>query len=323
MTDETLDRRFRYLELKVWIYGIVSFILVLVVTGLVAYKMGIFTPTTQLVIYSPSGEGVHAGMPVKLSGFTIGRVVGAELIDDPTDDVGGKNKQASLVIRVTLDIDTEYMKWIRGDSTAMLRKEGVVGDSIIDVRPGSRAAIPLLGGDTIPFIREKSITEYVADITSAVETIKGKAGTFLEYINDPEGDIKRSIKDFRILMAEFRETRDQITALLGNLDKSIGNVAENSSGALHELEGTMSQTNKAMPEILRQVNEALGQLQMVLDDLKKMSASLAEKAPELMDKSAEMTEGATSVTESLKNMWPISGFISKPSNEPDPVQSDE
>lgn len=323
MAEEPLDRRFRYLEVKVWIYGIVSLILVAVVTGFVAYKMGIFTPTTSLVVYSPSGEGVHSGMPVKLSGFTIGRVVATDLIDDPTPDKGERKKAASLVIRVTLAIDTAYMKWIRADSTALLRKEGMVGDAIVDVLPGSRSAQPLQEGDTIPFVREKSITEYVADITSAVENIRGKAGTFLEYINNPDGDIKQSIKEFRLLMGEFHETRDQITTILANLDHHMGAVATNSSGALNQLEETMRQTNEAMPDILRQVNENLTKMQQVLDDLKKMSASLAVRAPELLEKGNNAAEGAAAITESLKNVWPLSGYVEKPIPVEPSVQSDE
>ncbi|MBF0170419.1 MAG: MCE family protein [Nitrospinae bacterium] len=323
MADETLDRRFRHLELKVWIYGIVSLILVAVVTAFVAYKMGLFTPTTTLVVYSPSGEGVHAGMPVKLSGFTIGRVERTELIDDPSRGAAGGGKATALVIRVTLAIDTEYMKWIRADSSAMLRKEGMVGDAIVDVRPGSHTAASLKGGDTIPFVREKSITDYVADITSAVEAIKGKAGSFLEYVNDPDGDIKQSIKEFRLLMGEFHQTRDQIATLLGNLDRHVGMVADNSSGALEQLEGTMRQTNEAMPDILAQVHDSLVKLQTVLDDLKKLSAMLAVRAPELMEKGTDAAEGGIAVTESLKNVWPLSQYVEKPAPAAATVQSDE
>ncbi len=75
-------------------------------------------------------------MPVKLSGFRIGRIHKIALDD-----------QAKVIVR--LKIDRKYSKWIRADSVATFRQEGLVGDRIIDVSVGTPDR-PALADDDVP-----------------------------------------------------------------------------------------------------------------------------------------------------------------------------
>ena len=324
------DRRFAALKLKVWIFTLFSVLTVVGASLFIALKTGYFDATTTLHTLSPSGEGIHTGMPVKLSGLTIGRVTAMELVGNPRKPMLGSPKGASLFIRVSLAVETEYMKWIKSDSAAMLRKEGMVGDPIIEIFSGSRDSRPLQNDDYIKFEREKSITDYAADITAAIEQIKSKANSFFEYINDPEGDIKEAIRHLNKFWSDIHETRNQITDLLTNMDsrineitKEANRVTDKTTGAMGQFHETMEYSNEAISQLVENVNGSIDKLNDILEEMKTLTEVTVEKAPELLDKGGEVADSAKEVTESLKKVWPIQGNIETPRTKTLPVKSDE
>ena len=119
-------------------------------------------------------------MPVKLSGFRIGRIQKIALDD-----------QAKVIVR--MKIDRKYSKWIRADSVATLRQEGLVGDRIIDVSVGSPDR-PVLADDAfLPFQEEETLTDIALEMSESVKNVLAEVRKTIAYINDPQGDIKRTL----------------------------------------------------------------------------------------------------------------------------------
>lgn len=117
------DKRFKNLEIKLGVMVLVAIIGIAVVFVLLGLERDIFTPKYRLRFVTESGSGFVEGMPVKLSGFKIGRVRSTELTE-------GAN------VLVTIEINKRYQKWIRADSKVHLAKEGYIGESYIEVTTG-------------------------------------------------------------------------------------------------------------------------------------------------------------------------------------------
>jgi len=311
------DRRFKGLELKVAGFAFVSLACIATLVVFVAYRSGYFTNETRLFLIAPSGEGISAGMPVKLSGFSIGSIKKIELVEKlakPGRD--GDNLPAPFSVRVQLSLNTKYLKWISRDCRAVLRREGMMGEQIIDLLPGPADAPRLKQNDYIRFEKEKAIVEYVAEITNAIELIKAKTTTFINYVNDPDGDVRLVVKDLKKFWADIHETRRRMAVLLINLDQKVDIVTKDANritnsalNALSNLNEAVISTNATFPKTLKKVNLALDKLSDILEDTKKLVGTLTEKAPELMEKGGELSESAETLTDSIKKVWPISKYV--------------
>ncbi len=311
------DRRFKGLELKVAGFAFVSIACIATLIMFVAYRSGYFTKETRLFLVAPSGEGLSAGMPVKLSGFSIGSIKKIELVEmsanpEPDADI----PPAPFSVRVQISLNTKYLKWISRDCRAILRREGMMGEQIIDLIPGPADAPRLKQNDYIKFEKEKAIVDYVAEITNAIELVKAKTTTFINYVNDPDGDVKLVVKDLKKFWADIHKTRRQMAALLINLDQKVDIVTKDANritnsavDALGNLNEAVTSTNATLPKTLKKVNLALDKLSDILEDMKKLVGTLTEKAPELMDKGGELSESAETLTDSIKKVWPISKYV--------------
>ena len=118
------DPRFKHLEAVVGAFVLGALAAIVAAVLYIGSETDLFGEKYYLRLKSHSGTGIQKGMPVKLSGFRIGRIDRIELDD-----------QAQVTVRLT--IDRKYSKWIREDSAATLQQEGLVGDTVISVSAGS------------------------------------------------------------------------------------------------------------------------------------------------------------------------------------------
>ena len=117
------DERFRGLLIKVVLFfllALAGLALGLVFSGV---KKGLFSPKTPVFFIADNGQDIKEGMPVKLSGFKIGSVKHIEL-----DNLARA--------RVEMQIENNYFTLLDANTVISLRKESMLGDSILEVEAG-------------------------------------------------------------------------------------------------------------------------------------------------------------------------------------------
>src|SRR3990167_5385636 len=103
--NEDKDPRFKGLELKVGIMALAAIVGIAVVIAFMGVKRDLFTKKYTLGLRVETGSGFVEGMPVKLSGFKIGRVKKLELTETAN-------------VTVTLEINKKYQRWLREGTKA-------------------------------------------------------------------------------------------------------------------------------------------------------------------------------------------------------------
>src|SRR3954447_25232417 len=83
----------------------------------------------------PDGTQLAEQAEVRISGVPVGRVV-------KVGDAGNR-------IRATLQLDRRYVP-LRGEVRAMLRAKSLLGETYVELTPGTRAAPPVRDGSTLP-----------------------------------------------------------------------------------------------------------------------------------------------------------------------------
>lgn len=101
------------------------------------YRVGlvfdVFARHYDLVTLLPSAMGLREGAAVTVAGKRVGQVRTIELI--PVHAKTGHNNVA-----VRLAIEDNVSDQIRADSRAFLRMQGLLGDRLVDIEPGSSGA---------------------------------------------------------------------------------------------------------------------------------------------------------------------------------------
>lgn len=299
------DPRFRHLEKKIGAFAAVALIGIVIVVLMVGIEKDLFTPKYTLRFTVEKGTGFSRGMQVKLSGFKIGRVKTITL-----------NEQA--MVDVYIEIDKQYQKWIRKDSAVRLVKEGLIGDFVLEVSVGSPKEPLLKNGDTIAFVKTKGLEEVANEIAEKVKPVLIEVRDIINYINDPNGDIKQSLKNIRHLTGELETTRRHVDTLLVTANGRVAAVAgtatktmENINTKVNSLEPLLVKVDtnlSKLPPILEKTEKTMGNVEKITGDLRKASPRI----PVLVNRTQDAVEGADTVLNALKETWPIKNHVPVP-----------
>ncbi len=121
----------------------------------------------NLVTLLPSANGLIQGAGVRLAGQDVGKVARIDFV--PVSE----RRDPDHVLRITLAIKRSVSEQIRTDSEARIRTQGLLGDKIIDLTPGTPEARILAAGDTV---RGAIAIDYEQMVASAAELVDDMAG---------------------------------------------------------------------------------------------------------------------------------------------------
>ncbi|MDH4184166.1 MAG: MlaD family protein [Nitrospinota bacterium] len=323
------DRRFKGMELRVGLFAVVSLLGGAALLAYVVNRSDFFSPTSAIYFYVKSGEGIKEGMPVKLSGFSIGSVKKQDLTDMSAVEKAHSAGLKGLAVKVTLDIKTRYMDWIPNDSKAFLRKENVIGDQIIEIIPGASPVI-MKAKEHIIFAKEKTLNDYFADITEEVKKVQEQAGETIDYVNDPKGEIKKALDNFHKFTVGLVETREKITHAFVTMDSTLGTVNEQvldlslkANKAVEDLNMALATTNTSLPRTFGKIDESLEAINRLVEEMQKLVTVMGRDLPEMAAAGMDVTQDAGAVMDSLKNTWPISRNIKPAQGAPMEMESHE
>lgn len=265
---DTRDHRFSHLEVKIGLFLFAALLAGVVGVYIVGAQNDLFSQKIQLYFTVDNGSGFVEGMPVKLSGFRIGRLVKTSLNQDARVDV-------------EIQINQRYQQWVRQDSKVRRTKESLVGDDIIEIDAGSSQLPALEDGDNIRYERIKTLEEHAAEIADELKPVLMQVAEIIAYVNDPEGDFKNSLRNFANLSRQLVSTtvnlESDIRATLARLDQSftaVDGMLADSRTTINSLQGTLVQVDSAVGNVAQDIPSLLNRLEKILDHVEKLSADL-------------------------------------------------
>lgn len=292
------DPRFYHLEKKVGVF--VTSAIVLLVLLFIGIKHDIFTPKYTLFFTADRGRNISEGMPVKLSGFKIGKVSSLSL-----------DEQAK--VKVEMAVYRKYIKWIRQDATAKLVKEGGLwGDNVIEITGGSTKFPPIENKSSMNFERSKDLDDVIEELKPTLAEIKG----MINYVNDPQGDIKVTLGNLRKISEQIFVTKAELDKLIKNTNNGVLETSAEVKTLMVELNKSVSQaenTLKNLDTAVSTVNKDLPQIMSNLsksaENIERITQELNKKVPAVLDDTKEILDGA-------KKSWPINTMVAPPQEKP-------
>jgi phospholipid/cholesterol/gamma-HCH transport system substrate-binding protein len=199
--------------------------LTLLATGvfLVGEVGHVFGTRYELVTLLRSGAGLVPGSAVQLAGQNVGQVERVEWIAPE------RRAETGETVAVHIAVNREVRDQIRTDSEARLRTQGLLGDRVVDIRPGSSGARVLAPGDTLPSAEPLDYQEILEQASGAVTGLRELTGRLEELTRRllaGEGSLGRLVVDETL----YRN----LTTLSGSLSRVL-RTAESGEGALGRL----------------------------------------------------------------------------------------
>jgi len=307
------DSRFRHLGRKIILFVVMALMIIAGVLILIGRDQDLFTKKYELRFTVDKGTGFSKGMPVKLSGFRIGRVSSISL-----------NEAAK--VDVVLQINRRYQKWIRGDSRAKLLKEGLVGDMIVDLSVGSPTAPLLNDQSTLAFEKTMGLDELASEVADGVKPVLIQLRDIIEYVNDPKGDLKQSIRNINLLSAHLDEIRNHADELLttgrdavSSSTKRVDRVLIEADNRLKEAGPVLARVDRIsanleqrLPSLLDKTDGTVGNLLELSKEATATSSLIMPRVPMLMDKVESAIDQSNLLLNGVSGMWPIRNAVPAP-----------
>lgn len=246
----------------------------------------IFSKTFSVSAVFKNVEGLKDGDNVWLSGVKIGTVKNVSIISEGQ-------------VIVTMALKEKQNEFIKKDATANIGSDGLVGNKIVVIRPGS-AAETIHDNDTI--------NSFSPTDTQELFNLAKEVGT----------DIKAITSDLKVTTAKINAGQGVIGELLneGEMAKelrasmsAIRRASENATRATNEINKMLTEINQGdglMTKLIRdttyaaQFSRTMENVEQVGENAKKMAADLKEVTDKMNDRNNAMGVLLTDTTFATK-----------------------
>ena len=310
--DSVPQRKLRWQAL--W-FVLAALLLLGALLGGVAWKQGTFAKTTQLFFFAKSADGMNKGMAVKFRGFRIGTV--EEISLEPNGSV-----------KVRLLINSAHTRFVPQDSTAHLTKEGMIGASIIEIEAGATGASPVANNGVLAFTRLRDFNNIAEELAGQIQPILNDVKKITVMVNDPDGELRQTIKNLNTLSAALLETRQELSHLVQNtdqrLDRTFGRldtVLGNAGERLDQVGASLKTLNEKLPDLMLKVDTSLDNARAATANIKKITEEGVEQVPGILRDGKAAAEDTREVLGGVKNSWLGRSFVPAPTETLIPLDS--
>lgn len=254
----------------------------------------LFRSTFQISGVFKDVAGLQAGNNVRLSGINIGTVKDVSIISDTS-------------VRVEIVIDESIRKFIKKDAIAIIGSEGLMGNKVLVINPGTGGKEIIENNDVIETIVPISVDDIFQSLNTTIENanlITGDLASMTSNIESGKGTIGRLIMD-----KSWRE----------NFDSIFVNLKDGSAGFK-----TIIDKANDMDDVLLTFKSTLENAASITNDLAKITHSIQSGEGTIgrlfMDQSSAQNIDSTFINlkegsaefkillEKAQNSWLLWGF---------------
>lgn len=212
----------RWIQLRVGLVIVVA----LAVLALGIFFIGevgvVYGARYRLITLMPSANGLVEGAVVRLGGQDVGKVEAIDFVPF------AERRRPDEVLKITMGVDRRVKEQIRTDSEARLFTQGLLGDKLVDIRPGTAAGAVLEEGDTVRSAAPVDLEEILRSASDAMGSAVALLSDFREIADAlvrGEGTAGRILTD-DALYASFLNASRAMADFLGSLNAGAGTLGQ-------------------------------------------------------------------------------------------------
>lgn len=197
---------------------------IFVTFGIVLFLIGIyyigetkkmFSTTYRLTALFKNVDGLQVGNNIRFAGINVGTVENIEIISDST-------------VKVDMILDIKTQQFIKKDAKAIIGSDGLMGNKIMNVSPGTAKYAMVENNDLIGTKIPISLDDMLLKLKNTTDNaaiITGDLAAIIGNIRSGKGTIGKLFMD---------------TVFADNLDKTIVNVKQGTKGFKQNMDAAKS-----------------------------------------------------------------------------------
>jgi phospholipid/cholesterol/gamma-HCH transport system substrate-binding protein len=226
-----------------------------IVVGLVVLFLGIFLIGNQKSMFSSTFNvyglfknvsGLQVGNNVRFAGINVGVVEGIDIVNDTT-------------VKVTLTLNDNVKKFIRKDAKMSIGSDGLMGDKLIVVGPGS-STDGVNNGDKLASVNPLDMDKVINKLTKIADNaaiITEGLGGIVTRVNSGQGSIGRLLNSDK-MAKNLESTVKQAQTTMATVHKTTNTLNEDLTAAKSNflLRGFFKKKEKAKQDSLKKIKKA-------------------------------------------------------------------
>lgn len=244
---------------KLGMFVIIGLVLFFGAVYFIGKQQNMFGSTFQLRSKFKTVSGLKIGNNVRFSGINVGTVSEIELITDTS-------------VVVVLIMQKEVQKFIKMDAVASIGSDGLMGDKVLTISPGTSSQKVIKDNAYIVSrgpLEMDDLMKSVKKSVDNVEIITNQLAQFTSKMNNGKGTLSKLMNDEKFAV--------KLDATMSNLQSSSKGLSENMEAAKHNflLKGYFNKKEKAIAkakkqEDLKKQKEAKKEQELIIqEELKK------------------------------------------------------
>ena len=250
-------------------------------------KQQLFRSTFRLNGVFKDVGGLQAGNNVRLSGINVGTVENIVLVSDTS-------------VRVEIIIDESTRKFIKKDAVASIGSEGLIGNKILIINPGTGGKMIIENNDTIETVQPINMDDIFISLKTTIDNssnITRDLSKMTSSIESGQGTIGRLLMD---------------KSLAQNFDSSIVYLKQGSEGLKNLIDDAKSGFARNFDSTFINFKESSAYLKEGSEGLKNLMEEVKTGMAKNIDSTfinlKEGTKGFKTLMERAKDSWLLWGF---------------
>ncbi len=243
-------------NIRLGLFVAIDTVVLVVALYLIGSNQSMFSSTISISAQFYNVNGLVQGNNVRYAGIDIGTVDKVKIENDSS-------------VTVYMVIEKKHSQFIKKNSTAAVGTDGLMGNKLVNINPGSGQSEPVMDGDMIASLKPIETDEMIRTLNATnenLEAITGDLRSFTSRINTDKGLLSLiedsvAVDNFRMALQSIREASEnanRITIQINNLTQSI-NRGEGLAGTLIK-DNKTSEGLKNTVANLEQISDSLDQV---------------------------------------------------------------
>lgn len=220
---------------KLGMFVTIGLILFIVTIYFIGKQQNLFGSTFQLRSQFKTVSGLQVGNNVRFSGINVGTVDEIEILNDS-------------VVTVRFKINEDVRRYIKKDAKVTIGSDGLMGDKVLTIMPGSDSNQQVHDGDMIASTKPVEMEDIMKSVQTSVDNagvITGELAVFSKNMNNSNSVLSKlvndeafanSIKNSLTNLEKFTSNMNNKNSVLSKLtnDERLGKSVDSTVGELNE-----------------------------------------------------------------------------------------
>lgn len=208
-------------------------------------KESLFEKTFTTYSVFQTVNGLSEGNNVQFAGINVGTIQSIDIL-------------ASNRVKVVMQIQERYKKFIKKDSEASINSEGLVGNKVLLISGGTPGSTPVDPGDSIKAVAPAQLGDIINNLnesTKEAQKIASEISEIAGKVNRGEGTLGKLVNNSDLF--------DNIDSLTGNFaasSESINRILNQTSNTVAIVNKDVESLSKSIEVVTKNLGEITGKI---------------------------------------------------------------